>query len=77
MTIARYLGSAALVTVASAAFAADPELLVFDWSGFEEEGFYVKYVEKHGVAPSYAFFGEEEEAFQKLRSGFKADVGHP
>ncbi|MEM1301643.1 MAG: polyamine ABC transporter substrate-binding protein [Pseudomonadota bacterium] len=77
MSITKYLGSAALITVAGAAFAADPELLVFDWSGFEEEGFYVAYQEKHGVAPSYAFFGEEEEAFQKLRSGFKADVAHP
>lgn len=77
MTIAKYLGSAALLGLASTAFAADPDLLVFDWSGFEEEGFYVKYEEKHGIAPSYAFFGEEEEAFQKLRSGFRADVGHP
>ncbi|MEM6729872.1 MAG: extracellular solute-binding protein, partial [Pseudomonadota bacterium] len=77
MTIARYLGGAALTTLATAAFAADPELLVFDWSGFEEEGFYGAYVEKHGIAPSYAFFGEEEEAFQKLRSGFRADVSHP
>lgn len=77
MSIAKYLGSAALITVATTAFAADPDLLVFDWSGFEEEGFYTAYVEKHGVAPSYAFFGEEEEAFQKLRSGFEADVAHP
>ncbi|MEM9855116.1 MAG: extracellular solute-binding protein [Pseudomonadota bacterium] len=77
MKIAKYLGSAAFVSLASAAFAADPELLVFDWSGFEEEGFYGAYLEKHGVAPSYAFFGEEEEAFQKLRSGFRADVSHP
>lgn len=77
MSITKYLGSAALITVAGAAFAADPDLLVFDWSGFEEEGFYAAYAEKHGIAPSYAFFGEEEEAFQKLRSGFKADVGHP
>ncbi|SHE33510.1 spermidine/putrescine transport system substrate-binding protein [Litoreibacter ascidiaceicola] len=73
----KLLGTAALALATTSAFAADPDLLVFDWSGFEEEGFFVKYAEKHGSGPTYAFFGEEEEAFQKLRSGFKADVAHP
>lgn len=77
MKLTKYLGTAALISLSTAAFAADPELLVFDWSGFEEEGFYGAYLEQHGVAPSYTFFGEEEEAFQKLRSGFRADVSHP
>ncbi|MEL6551621.1 MAG: extracellular solute-binding protein [Pseudomonadota bacterium] len=77
MKLAKYLGSAALVGLASTALAEDPELLVLDWSGFEEEGFYGAYLEEHGVAPSFSFFGEEEEAFQKLRSGFRADVSHP
>ena len=27
--------------------------------------------------PKYSFFGEEEEAFQKMRSGFAVDVAHP
>ncbi len=71
------LGSAALALTATTAFAADPDLLVFDWSGYEEEGFFINYAEQHGSGPTYAFFGEEEEAFQKLRSGFKADVAHP
>lgn len=67
----------ALVAIAGAATAADDELLVFDWSGFEEPDFYSAYTEKYGEPPSFAFFGEEEEAFQKLRSGFRADVSHP
>lgn len=75
--LTRLLGTAALALTTSAAFADDPELLVFDWSGFEEEGFFVNYAAKHGSGPTYSFFGEEEEAFQKLRSGFKADVAHP
>ncbi|PTX56190.1 spermidine/putrescine transport system substrate-binding protein [Litoreibacter ponti] len=71
------MGTAALALASTTAFAADPDLLVFDWSGYEEEGFFINYAEKHGSGPTYAFFGEEEEAFQKLRSGFKADVAHP
>lgn len=75
--LSRLLGGAALVLTATATQAADPDLLVFDWSGFEEEGFFENYAAQHGSGPTYAFFGEEEEAFQKLRSGFKADVAHP
>ncbi|MEZ5873236.1 MAG: extracellular solute-binding protein [Nitratireductor sp.] len=55
----------------------DAELTVFDWSGYEDPAFHPAYVEKHGVSPTFAFFGDEEEAFQKLRSGFKADLSHP
>lgn len=61
----------------SAAMAEDPDLIVFDWSGYEDPSFHPAYVEKHGDSPTFAFFGDEEEAFQKLRSGFKADVAHP
>ena len=75
--ITKLLGSAAIAFCASSAIAADKDLLVFDWSGYEEDGFFIKYAEKHGSGPTYSFFGEEEEAFQKLRSGFKADVAHP
>lgn len=57
--------------------AADDELIVLDWSGFEDPGFFGAYIEEHGDHPTYAFFGEEEEAFNKLRGGFGADVSHP
>lgn len=75
--LTKLLSTAALALTTTTAFAADPDLLVFDWAGYEEDGFFIKYAEKHGSGPTYAFFGEEEEAFQKLRSGFKADVAHP
>ncbi|MEM5474248.1 extracellular solute-binding protein [Hoeflea sp. AS60] len=57
--------------------AADGELTVFDWAGYEDPAFHPAYVEKNGDSPTFAFFGDEEEAFQKLRTGFRADVGHP
>jgi spermidine/putrescine transport system substrate-binding protein len=59
------------------AFAADPELIVFDWAGFENQALIEAYVAKHGQMPTYAFFGDDDEAFQKVASGFKADVAHP
>ena len=61
----------------SAARAADPELLVFDWAGWEIDGALSQYVAKHGQKPTYSFYGDDDEAFQKVSSGFKADVAHP
>jgi spermidine/putrescine transport system substrate-binding protein len=71
------LGSAAFALTAHAAFAADPELIVFDWAGFEEQALIEDYVAKYGQMPTYAFYGDDDEAFQKAASGFKADVAHP
>ncbi len=65
------------VAAIAPASAEDSELTVFDWSGYEDPGFHPSYVEKHKDSPVFAFFADEEEAFQKLRAGFKADVAHP
>ena len=71
------LATTVALTFTSTAYAADPELTVFDWSGFEIQALIEPYVAKHGQMPSYALFGDDDEAFQKLTSGFKADVAHP
>ncbi len=57
--------------------AADPELMVLDWAGFEVEGLFQAYKDKNGDSPTYTFYGSDDEAFQKVSSGFKADVVHP
>lgn len=62
---------------ANIARAGDPELTVFDWSGFENQALIEPYVAKYGQMPTYSIFGDDDEAFQKLSSGFKADVAHP
>ncbi|MFO6463604.1 ABC transporter substrate-binding protein [Jannaschia sp. KMU-145] len=69
---------AALLTGAAilAAPAAQAQMTVFDYAGFEDPAFHSAYVEAHGASPDFAFFGDEEEAFQKLSSGFKSDVTH-
>ena len=67
----------ALTVPAGTAQAGADSLSVFDWSGYEDQGFYGDYVEKYGGAPSYTYFGSVEEAFTKLQSGFAADIAHP
>lgn len=66
---------AAALVLPAAAMADD--LIILDWSGYEDPGFFGAYIEAYGGSPEYSFFGEEEEAFQKLRSGFKVDTAHP
>lgn len=70
------LAASTLALFAGAAAAQDSELLVFDYAGFENPAFHTKYTEKYGQSPTWTFFGDEEEAFQKLRSGFQSDVTH-
>jgi spermidine/putrescine transport system substrate-binding protein len=67
----------AIAVTAMPSLAAAQDLIVLDWSGYEDPGFIGAYIEEHGGTPNYSFFGEEEEAFQKLRAGFEVDVAHP
>ena len=49
----------------------------FIWSGYEIPEFYPAYMEKHGCLPNFSMFGDEEEAFAKMRAGFSPDVMQP
>jgi spermidine/putrescine transport system substrate-binding protein len=76
-----FLGGAAAIALAASfampAHAEDGELIVFDWSGYEDPAFHPGYIAKHNDSPTFTFFGDEEEAFNKLRAGFRADLAHP
>ena len=56
--------------------AANP-ITVFEWAGYEAPEYYGPYLAKHETAPDFAFFASEEEAFEKIRAGFNADIMHP
>ncbi len=76
--IASFLAAAAFaVALGSPARAADPELIVFDWASFQNDDLVKDYVAKYGQGPTFALFGDDDEAFQKVSSGFKVDVVHP
>ena len=71
----------AVTTAVALAFSAparaDDSLTVFDWTSFSQPELFENYVTKYGSIPTFAFFADDDEAFQKLSSGFKADVAHP
>jgi spermidine/putrescine transport system substrate-binding protein len=76
MKIATLLGAASLAAFGTAAAAQDSELVVLDYPGFEEPIFHQPYFDAHGASPTFSFFGDEEEAFQKVQAGFQADIAH-
>lgn len=49
----------------------------FTWGGFDIPDFFQEYVARRGEVPNFATFGSAEEAFNRLRSGFVADLAHP
>jgi spermidine/putrescine transport system substrate-binding protein len=76
MKIATLLGAASVAVIGSVLAAQDAQLLVLDYPGFENPSYHQPYIEKNGDNPTFSFFGDEDEAFQKIRSGFQADVAH-
>jgi spermidine/putrescine transport system substrate-binding protein len=78
MKLATLLGAASLAAIAlgTSAVAQDAELVVLDYPGFETPEFHQPYVDAHGQSPTFSFFGDEEEAFQKVQAGFQADIAH-
>ena len=66
-----------LIATCGMAHSSSDNLVIFDWAGYEDPGFFDEYMKKHKKAPDYSFFADEEEAFQKIRTGFRADLAHP
>ena len=74
------VGTIAVGTGARGAFADTPiddELTVFTWAGYDIPELHPGFTAKYGTDPNFALFGEEEEAFQKLRQGFPVDIAAP
>lgn len=74
------IGTVATQTMAGAAQAqeADEEHPVFfTWAGYDEPEFMIHYTGKYGREPNYAIFGDEDEAFAKMRAGFEPHVTYP
>lgn len=60
-----------------AAAAPEDQATWFTWGGFDIPDYFDEYVAKHGELPNFATYGSAEEAFNKLRSGFVADLVLP
>lgn len=77
------LASAGIATVTfpmlapKANAAAEDHPNVFTWEGWDIPEHHTAYMEKYGELPNFSIFGDEEEAFAKIRAGAQFDVTHP
>lgn len=69
------VGVVAMGFVSRGPLAADQPTL-FAWGGYDLPIFYVSYVEQHGQM-NFAPWSDEDEAFTKMKAGFKPDVMYP
>ena len=56
---------------------AEGEVTYFTWGGYDIPEFYPAYIEKYDGPPATSLFGEDEEAFAKVRAGYTPDIAHP
>lgn len=56
--------------------AAEP-LTCMEWGGYDLPVYFDPFMKKHGGAPNFSIFANEEEALAKVRAGFSADIMHP
>ena len=71
------LGFTAVAGMARPSAAAENNLIVFEWAGYDVPELFPQYVEMYGAGPEFALFGSEEEALQKMLGGFEIDLAHP
>lgn len=55
----------------------DGEAILFTWEDWENPPFLAEYKEKYGKEPMSSIFADEDEAFAKMRAGYKPDVMAP
>ncbi len=70
------LAAVSLPLVGRRARAAE-DLLVFDWSGYEIPELHKPYIAKYGKSPTVTIFADDEEAYVKIKAGFRCDLVHP
>jgi spermidine/putrescine transport system substrate-binding protein len=57
--------------------AAEDQATVFTWGGYDIPEFFAEYQAKNGELPNFVAYGSNEEAMNKLMSGFVSDTVHP
>jgi spermidine/putrescine-binding protein len=71
------VGLAASSLMPRQAAAESVDLTLLEWNGYEYESFHPEYNAKYGGQPEVTFFAATEDAFQKMRAGFRCDLVHP
>lgn len=65
------------LSVSAGAALADGKLKYFTWSGYELPEFSKTFLDAHPDGIEYSMFGDDDDAFTKVKAGFRPDVAHP
>lgn len=76
LTVGLVVGAAAFSISPGRSLAAD-KLTYFTWSGYELPEFHKAFIDQHSDAVDISMFGDDDEAFTKVRAGFRPDIAHP
>jgi spermidine/putrescine transport system substrate-binding protein len=68
--------AATLVAIGAPALA-DGKLKYFTWSGYELPEFSKSFLAAHPDGVEYSMFGDDDDAFTKVKAGFRPDIAHP
>ena len=68
---------AAALLLSSGLSQAAEKLKYFTWSGYELPDFSKSYLAAHPDSVEYSMFGDDDDAFTKVKAGFSPDVAHP
>jgi len=74
------LGAAAaalIVTASGCGKSTSAPATLFQWQDYVAPAFYAEYEKAYGEKPATSIFADEDEAFSKMRAGFKPDVIGP
>lgn len=71
-----FVTAALSLSIALPAFAAD-KLNYFTWSGYELPAFHTTFTAAHPDSVDISVFGDDDDAFTKVKAGFHPDLAHP
>ena len=68
---------AGLALAAALPAAAQDKLSYFTWDGYELPDFHKSFEAAHPNSLDVSKFGDDDEAFTKVKAGFRPDIAHP
>lgn len=70
------LGAAGYLLNACSGGNEEDNLAVMEWAGYEKTRYHADYFAKYQKEPDYTFFADQEDAIQRMRTGYRVDLVH-
>lgn len=54
----------------------EDNLAILEWAGYDDLQYHTEYSEKYTLEPEYTLFSDQENALQRMRTGYNVDLVH-